>query len=242
MLLLIDAGNSFVKVAFADARGVGGVTRVARERWSEYLAGLGRPGPTAVVVANVAGVSFASQLDAKLKAWRCPALWVTAREQGYGVYNRYRDPAQLGADRWCALVAAHRRVAGGKLVVCAGTAVTIDALAGDGVFHGGLILPGPALMRAGLAAGTAGVAVAEGAFETFPRDTANGVQTGALLAIAGAVERMAEAFETVAGPASLLLTGGRGEALVPVLRRPVTLVADLVIEGLFHIAREEGLA
>ncbi|SPE25658.1 exported hypothetical protein [Burkholderiales bacterium] len=66
--------------------------------------------------------------------------------------NCYRDPLQLGPDRWHALIGARARFAHGTLaVINAGTATTIDGLGEDGAFFGGVIVPGLELMRASLA-------------------------------------------------------------------------------------------
>ena len=53
-----------------------------------------------------------------------------------GVRNGYREPAQLGCDRFAALIAArHHHPDRDLLVVNAGTATTVDALTADGQLH-----------------------------------------------------------------------------------------------------------
>ena len=64
--------------------------------------------------------------------------------QHAGTDQRYRQPAQLGSDRWaaagvCRLPGAHPPF----LLASFGTATTIDTVGPDNVFAGGLILPGP---------------------------------------------------------------------------------------------------
>jgi len=80
-------------------------------------------------------------------------LIVSERER-LGVTNGYRDAGQLGTDRWAALLAAHASLPANQMVANAGTALTVDALRADGLFMGGLIVPGTALMRACLGGGT----------------------------------------------------------------------------------------
>ena len=110
-----------------------------------------------------------------------------------GRHSTVPRSAQLGADRWAALLAAHTREPGHKLVVNVGTALTIDALAAEGRFLGGLIVPGPALMRRSLDRGTAGVAADRGQLSRFSR-TARRMpsRAGPAIAGAGASERMAQ--------------------------------------------------
>ena len=121
-----------------------------------------------MVGVNVAGEAARVRVEAQLARWRVTPEWLTASAAACGVTNRYARPAQLGADRWASLVAAWRRSTATDLfppacvVVNAGTAVTIDALDADGVFRGGLILPGMRLMLQALAENTAGLKIRAG--------------------------------------------------------------------------------
>jgi type III pantothenate kinase len=119
----------------------------------------------------------------------------------------------------------------------AGTATTIDVLTADGCFRGGLILPGFDMMRRSLAAGTAGLPLAEGRYAAEPRCTADAIHSGCAHAQAGAVERM---FRAVAGEADAvcLLGGGAADQLEPLLEIPVQRVGHLVLEGVARIADE----
>src|SRR5437899_12704171 len=92
-------------------------------------------------------------------------------------------------------------------VVTAGTATTVDVLRGDGSFVGGVILPGLELMKRSLARNTAGLSLARGRFSAEPRNTADAIETGCLLAQAGAIER---AFATMEHGAACVLAGGAG--------------------------------
>ena len=93
-----------------------------------------------------------------------------ATPEAAGVRNGYARPAQLGADRWAALVGAWNQERRPCLVVNAGTALTIDVLLedperpGHGYFAGGCILPGFDLMRGALNRHTAQLPLAEGDF------------------------------------------------------------------------------
>ena len=149
-----------------------------------------------MVGVNVAGEAMRVRVEAQLTRWRLTPEWLTATDAACGVTNRYARPAQLGADRWASLVAAWRRsnltdlFPPACIVVNAGTAVTIDALDSDGVFRGGLILPGIALMLQALAENTSGLRVATGAFREFPDNTADAIFSGAIQAVCGAIEQM----------------------------------------------------
>ncbi|MEO1767507.1 type III pantothenate kinase [Thiobacter aerophilum] len=240
MLLAIDAGNSFVKLGWHEGEVWREVARIPLEDFAAFAAAWSRPVPARIVIADVAGERFRPAMERLVAAWGRPVLWVRAKAASCGVTNGYRQPEQLGVDRWCALVAARQMGPGAKLVVSVGTAVTVDALSHTGVFQGGVILPGVALMKRALAAHTAGLAEARGAYQPFPRDTGSAMHTGALLAIAGTVDRMTALLAAQDAPLEILLTGGDGAAIEPLLTGVVRYVPNLVLEGLLCIAREEG--
>jgi type III pantothenate kinase len=239
VLLAIDAGNSFVKLARHDGAGWQPVQRVALDRFAEFAAALpAEPRPAAIVISNVAGETFRRPMLALLARWGRAAHWVTPQARAYGVSNAYAVPAQLGSDRWACLAAVRRQGLGDTIIASIGTAVTVDALDAEGEFRGGVILPGVALMQHSLWQRTAGIPPAEGRFERFPNSTADAVYTGALLAVAGTVERMAEAL---GGGTQTVLTGGDAKLIAPLLRPAPRLIENLVLEGLLVIAREEGM-
>ena len=66
------------------------------------------------------------------------------------VRNGYEDIAQLGVDRWAAIVGAYTHFGSAVCIVDAGTAVTVDLVRDGGRHLGGLIVPGLQLMRSSL--------------------------------------------------------------------------------------------
>jgi type III pantothenate kinase len=156
-----------------------------------------------------------------------------------GVANGYADPAQLGSDRWAALVAAHALEGADVLVVNAGTALTVDALTVRGEFLGGLIVPGPSLMRRSLSQGTAGLPLVPGAYEDFPVRTADAIASGAIQACIGAIERMAAAMaRRGAAPRRIILSGGAAAELRDHLPLEHSFHEHLVLDGLVLLARD----
>ena len=153
-----------------------------------------------------------------------------------------RVPAQLGADRWASLCAARRRSLADDLfppacvVVNAGTAVTVDALDADGVFRGGLILPGLRLMLRALAENTAALKVTPGEMRPFPDNTADALYSGAMSAVCGAIESMRRRVDPRAEQVRCYLAGGSAAEIAPHLNAPVEVVDNLVLEGVLALA------
>jgi type III pantothenate kinase len=157
-MLAIDAGNTRIKWGAHDGRGwaaTGAIATADSARAGDAWSSL--PHIDGAIASNVAGPGVARDLAAACGARGVTLRVIESQAVQAGVVSGYRDPAQLGADRWAALVAAHAAGGGHKLVVNAGTALTVDALTGEGRFLGGLIVPGPALMRRSLDRGTAGL-------------------------------------------------------------------------------------
>jgi type III pantothenate kinase len=123
-------------------------------------------------------------------------------------------------------------------VVNAGTAVTIDALDADGVFQGGLILPGIRLMIQALADNTAALKVPPGTYAHFPTNTADAIYSGAVHAICGAIEllRLKVRLDEVA--VKCYLSGGAAHEVAPYVSGPLEVVDNLVLEGVLLLADE----
>jgi type III pantothenate kinase len=191
-----------------------------------------------VIVANVAGRSVRKRLETIFARRSMVPAWVKAGRRECGVTNGYGQPHQLGADRWAALIGAWSILHGPCLVVTAGTATTMDVLRGDGRFVGGVIFPGLELMKRSLARNTAGLPLARGRFSAEPRNTADAIETGCLLAQAGAIER---AFAAMEHGAACVLAGGAARRIARHLSIPVRLVENLVLEGLVRIAAQDAV-
>jgi type III pantothenate kinase len=235
MIVCIDSGNSRIKWgAYEGGRWLAqGALGHDEAGTLEALAGRW-PTPARVMLANVAGPAAAANIRTRLAAWSAVLCEVRSEEQRCGVTNGYENPAQLGVDRWCALIGARRLSPLPTLVVMAGTATTVDALDGDGVFCGGLILPGIDLMRRVLARDTAGLPLAAGRHAAWPRCTDDAILSGAIEAQAGAIER---AFARLAGAGKrCLLSGGNADEISRHLALPHSVAQNLPMEGLLALA------
>lgn len=245
---MLDAGNSRVKWRLGERQGACASGDLAPDGPPPWEDGAIR----VAVVACVAGAEVERSLRALLARGRVEAHWLASPDQAHGIVNHYRIPASLGVDRFAGLVAVHRQWPGDWLVASVGTALTVDALAAGGHFLGGCILPGPELMRAALAQGTAGVRVPWAAADAdmaaapafpgdWPRSTAEAVRQGIGLAAQGVVQGLAARFTVATGraPGIVLAGGGRG-AVRPYLSGRVVEVDELVLEGLTWIARDLG--
>ncbi|MFZ2525553.1 MAG: type III pantothenate kinase, partial [Candidatus Ferrigenium altingense] len=216
MKLLIDAGNTRIKWALADGSAADGQTWLRSGvlpveqagELSQQFAGL--EGIRQVWVSNVAGEEIVRHIRAACVSVQ--PRFIVAQEAQCGVRNGYSSPAQLGSDRWAALIAAWHLVRGTCLVVNSGTATTVDALSAKGEFIGGLILPGVELMQRSLCGATAQLREAQaGKYASFPLNTADALYSGALQASCGAIERQ---HALLGGSSAPVILSGGAEAVL----------------------------
>ena len=248
-LLAIDVGNTRTKwgVFGSDgelkAHGVVATEALATLQLSPAWAGCQR-----AVVSNVAGEQAKAALDHVLGAM--DIRYIRSSAAACGVRSQYRNPAQLGTDRWAALIAAWHHYHAPCVVVSAGTAVTVDALLPEaasnrGIFLGGYILPGLNLMQQSIADKAPGVRMGEGELQDFPANTADALYSGSLNAIAGAVRALAArlAMHEHEAP-KIIIAGGDAEAIYELLAQDGGLAAhlaiadNLVLQGLLILESE----
>lgn len=259
--LLLDAGNTALKwrlTANGDAARLsssGGSLKRSPDLAAELADAL-RGAAKSVEAAfgcSVADATVMGAVDAAVKsALGVVPTWFGSQAQfaadGVRLVSGYRDPAQLGADRWHAMLAARAAYPDRALVIVnAGTATTVDCVAADGRFVGGVIAPGVALMFDSLARQTAQLPRASGTFVARPDNTDDAITTGVLDSQLGLIERRVRRFAAEAGSVLLLLDGGHAATLRPHLALDPALAtvrdeSNLVLRGVLLRARAQRSA
>ena len=241
-LLLIDAGNSRVKWAWWQGKLGSRYSSSWVDASSDVLYSGGRTADR-IVVANVGG----QRIHELIQTMDADVVFVeTGREAG-GVTNAYRDPAQMGVDRWVAMIGARHHRPGPLVVVDAGTALTVDMLESGGKHLGGVIAPGYRMMLSSLLGNTSDIAeLTEAAADRIDneegiaaRSTGEAIRSGSLIALVSLVRHSPEFLEkrTQKTP-RILLCGGDADMLLPLLHN-AEIVADLVLRGLVIISGKQ---
>jgi type III pantothenate kinase len=250
MLLLVDAGNTRVKWALVDARSDLGNWVAYGALFHKDLDGLGAAwrdhAITRVLASNVAGAAMREQIERALLHAAgmkpLPVEWFASSAERGGLRNGYRNPAQLGCDRFASAIGAHTLFPDRALIVATcGTATTVDAVTPDGVFQGGMILPGLGLMASSLARNTAQLPQV-GETVSVPRlfadNTDDAIISGCVAAQTGAIERAVAALTQQHGPVHCVLSGGAGPMIAPHLSMIAETVDNLVLIGLHAVSVE----
>jgi type III pantothenate kinase len=165
-------------------------------------------------------------------------------------------PPWLGIDRALAGWRASQLSGGPVLVADAGTVLSFTLVDGEGRFSGGRLMAGAALQLRAMAAGTDLLPEPMGSITAtpsasgdsrWPLGTAAAMRTGVCEGLAAAVREAARQARADDGRCRIVLTGGDGEALLPLLREAPELDdgvllhrPDLCLEALVSLRPPAG--
>ncbi len=248
--LLVDLGNTRLKwCALADAdgseQGVGAIAHAESDveaQWKQCLAA--RPWRD-IWIASVARPPWLERFEQACNRVVPGVPRRSARSlAGCGDLRvAYRNPAQLGVDRFLAMIAARGIWPRAPVLVASvGSALTLDLIGAEGAHAGGLIAPTPQAMQrtlASLAPQLAGLSSlpADVPGTEFALDTAGGIASGCAFAAIGLIEHCQRAATEHGVAPVLVLTGGGAGALARHFGAKATFVPQLVLAGLARYAR-----
>jgi len=190
-VIFADCGNTTVKLAHGSTR-----TRLLPGQVAAWLAA--HPAEELILLPGAAASAAVVR-----HAWH-GRLREVGRELPLPELGQYPG---MGADRILAGVAA----GAATIVVDAGTATTLTAWGVDGRFAGGLILPGPAAMIAGLRALAPALPAAEALgpnVSAARHDTRGAIGAGAGIGHAGMVTWCLARLQEETGILDVITTGG----------------------------------
>jgi type III pantothenate kinase len=201
--------------------------------------------PDKVVVSCVANKHVWQVLEqACEELWSIKAEKITSVKEGFGIINAYKQPSDLGSDRWCAMIGALHAIESDFIVVDCGSAITIDVVMSSGKHHagkhlGGYILPGFSMMKQSLGMHTAEVQVdikLSSATLTPSNSTQGCVDSAIYLSVVKLIEAIFEQQEKQDKKAQCVLTGGDAALVAKLLSIKYVMMPELVLHGLAIIA------
>ncbi len=135
--LLIDIGNTAVKVSLTEGTELGKTFRYQGENVNKFIISLAeKENPEVMVISSVYNIS---NTDEKIFSQKCGTLLILDNAHN-SILERYGLPSYLSYDRAASLIAArHLFKWTGCTVVDFGTTLTIDFIDSDGKYIGGNI-------------------------------------------------------------------------------------------------------
>ncbi len=248
MILLIDIGNSNIKVGFYDGR-IEHVLRLhsrsdRRKMMRLIKKALSEDGvetPEGAVMCSVVPGLTVFMRKALKRSFGFEPFNVDFRMK-LGLKFRINTPGELGADRIVSAVAAHRLYKGHIIVVDFGTATTLCLISSRGEFMGGSIMPGFGVSADMLAEKTARLPRIKPSppNKVIGTTTEMNILSGLFFGQAGAIERIIREMKkelrkrpsTAGTPVKVVLTGGYAHMIAPYIRTGKTLHPNLTLEGL----------
>ncbi len=187
-----------------------------------------------VAISSVVPTMSETLIETSLK-YLNTVPFVVGPDTDTGICIRYRPASDVGADRICNAIGAHAKYGGPVIVVDFGTATTFDAVAENGDYLGGAIVPGIGISMDALFRQAARLYRVELSAppNAIGDTTVHAMQSGLVYGFAGQTDAMVERFRLELGPhARVIATGGQAE-LIHRESKTIELVDQLVtINGL----------
>jgi len=246
MLIAFDIGNTTVAVGVFDGRTLVRDWRLRSDRdktSDEYgvillnllrMAGLEPPAVKAAIISSVVPplTPVFQTLCRQLFGGR-PFVVGPGLKTGMPVL--YDAPAEVGADRITAAVAAHDKYGGPCIVVDFGTATTFDAVSAKGEYLGGAIAPGVLISAEALYLKTAKLPRIEirKPAGVIGKTTVASMQSGLYFGYVGLTQAIISEIKKELGEnAKVVATGGFGDQIAAEVPAIDAYEPNLVLNGL----------
>jgi type III pantothenate kinase len=216
--LLIDIGNSRAKYVVEQA---GQLSDIQHCDCVDLIATLERLAISQpinkILLASVNDDEITQQLQQWSASKQLEIMLLATAKSAFGITNGYSNHAQMGADRWLAILGAQQLYPQKTLlIVDSGTATTIDLLSGTAEHLGGWIIPGVDMMMNALFNQTKRVMGEVGSISevAFGLNTNENVNLGCWSATLGAVEvAKSKVVSLNLNLDKIIFTGGNGHEL-----------------------------
>lgn len=252
--LFLDIGNTRVKIAVLDEGAYRHIGAFALSSFLDADDSFKQLADTLhideVFISSVASIEVLEEIKAAiLNAWGVFSIVLTAQQACCNLTSGYDVFHQLGVDRWMALQGAMELVNEPFIVIDAGTAMTVDAVA-DGLHLGGFIVPGLTSLRQALAKDASALTLVDTSSiqELEDKNVDTLLATNTNSAILGGTLYMSAAFintfvsdlnQQLTSQFNVVLTGGDAQTLLPLIDFKTLVVSDLVLKGMVSIQKHK---
>ena len=249
MKLLIDAGNTRIKWCWYDGENLPLEYESAEyedlENEGASLFQTDGPDANDILICNVGGEELTGSFNHIFADWQLTPKILHSTRQCGDIQNAYRNPKQLGVDRWMALLGAWAIQQDAVCIVDCGTAVTIDVLNDEGQHLGGMIVPGIELMQEALKGKTDGINNNEdmqpndSGIGLLAADTGSAVEAGTLYALVALIDRVRQDVSIeLDSNLPLIINGGDADLIQPLLSCESSYEPMLIFQGML-VAEEK---
>ncbi len=234
MNLIVDIGNSFIKLAIYKDDDLKFFKRFVKVRVKDIQSLVKRYPFRSAIVSSVRKTEpyFIQHLDKNYH------LIKLSHRTKVPVQIKYKTPQTLGLDRLAAVVGAFYMFPKEKsLVIDIGTCMTFDYVDAKGVYHGGNISPGVELRLNAMHHFTSALPQEKRKVnkDVLGKSTKEAIQNGAVWGLKFEIEGFIKYLTKKMGAIRVILTGGDAEYFGELLESKIFVKPNLVLYGLNKI-------
>lgn len=231
-LLLLDVGNTAVKLSYATENGWLSPLRYPKNEFDDMIAWM-RDHMDYFRRTVISTVVFpvSDRIIDRLPDWEHQLLY---REDIPPEKLDYDSIKMLGMDRYLGCYGAAGHYGAPVVVVDAGTACTVDFMDEEQVYRGGVIMPGLSLWERSLQQYAVGLPTASREVpDHWPGHTTEQcLQWGLTAAFRDCIGTMLDRYKERQGDYKLVMTGGDAELVKKLLKRGGTVDPALIFRGI----------
>lgn len=232
-ILLIDSGNTFLKVGIVDHPG----SEIKKVKRLSNVKEIGRIEKIDCAICSDVGGRFSEihdlLKDKEINCIKCDHKLELAFKLDY------KTPETLGSDRIAAISYAFKQFKNSNvLVIDIGTCITYDFLDKEGTYHGGAISPGIGMRLKAMNKFTAGLPeIDEKELEFFEqgKSTKESMMVGTLIGIQGEIQGFIDRYSNKYNDLIVVIGGGSKNYFDTKLKGNIFAAENLILEGLNSI-------
>ncbi len=234
MNLIIDFGNTLVKLAVFEQNSLKEVVAVANEEFDLFFEKINKKFSKidAVIISSVTKNQF---LDLNRLKTQYPNVVVLDHQTPLPLLNKYATPETLGIDRIALAAGAVLKYPNTNvLVIDAGTCITYDIITENGEYLGGAISPGIAIRYKALNDYTAKLPLLP---KTMPNDfigdsTKTSIHSGVINGVLEEINGLVFSYRHRFADLTVILTGGDTDFLSERLKSSIFANPKFLLESL----------
>ena len=205
--------------------------------------------PASIYVSNVLGKEIEKQLSNYfLSAFDMKCHFAKTHSSFLNIRNGYRQPKQLGIDRWLQCIAAATLYPYQTCIIISfGTVITVDIINEKAQHLGGYILPSLSSMVKSISSSTYGCQkitinldlASLNARSSYPQSTTDGIKHGALNMLKTFLLYEIKKLKNAYPDMTCILSGGDAKKMQSFLEIPAQVYLDFVLQGLAVYAKNQ---
>ncbi len=232
MNVIVDIGNTRVKVAIFNANSLKELLFFDHSEWVNYVRSLDS---YSLIISNVG-------LSNDLVRSKFPDAIYLSHKLNFDFKNLYETPETLGVDRIALVVGSRCISESNRLIIDLGSCITFDFVNKQNEYLGGAISPGLKMRAKAMHNFTSKLPLIDQVSESslIGNTTQTALKSGLYHGILNEIKGSINAYENKFGEIDVILTGGDAKIFDSKIKRPIFVAPELALEGLNKILQDNS--